>query len=98
MKDKNLNIRVPEDLRDEFQRVTQAQSVNPSELIRRWIENYIEEADELDKRYYGATCPFCYHMNNVKLEPEKLQPEAELSTQCGVCKIVFPFTVEDLKK
>ena len=51
----------------------------------------------MEKKYYGATCPFCGHMNNVKLDPAEL-PEAELATQCGVCKIVFPFSEEDLTK
>ena len=51
----------------------------------------------MEKKYYGAVCPFCGHMNNIKIDPAEL-PEAELATQCGVCKIVFPFSEEDLSK
>ncbi len=81
MKDKNLNIRVPEDLRDEFQRVTQAQSVNPSELIRRWIAGYIET--HRDKTKTCVTCPHCGHMTHVDL------PTTRQGQVCGVCRVAY---------
>ena len=49
MKNKNLHVRLPEDLLDEFARVTDAGAVNRSELVRQWIENYIEEATKMEK-------------------------------------------------
>ena len=43
MKDVNLNIRISENLKKEFYRIASDNAQNPSELIRRWIEKYIEE-------------------------------------------------------
>lgn len=43
MKNKNLHIRLPEELLNEFTRVTDDKAVNRSELIRRWIEEYIRK-------------------------------------------------------
>ena len=45
MKNKNLNIRIPESLRDEFYRIASDNAQNPSELIRRWIDKYIERGN-----------------------------------------------------
>lgn len=98
MKNKNLHVRLPEELLNEFTKITDKKAINRSELVRRWIENYLEEIRSMNKKYYyGVACPFCGHMNNIKIDPAEL-PEAELATQCGVCKIVFPFTEEDLSK
>lgn len=43
MKNVNLNIRVSEEMRDEFKKIADENSQNPSSLIRKWIEKYIEE-------------------------------------------------------
>mgnify|MGYP001228258508 CR=1 FL=1 len=42
-KNVNLNIRINEDMRDEFNRIAESNAQNPSALIRLWIKNYIEE-------------------------------------------------------
>lgn len=43
MKTVNLNIRIEEELRDEFKRLAESNAQTPSALIRKWIENYIKE-------------------------------------------------------
>ncbi len=43
MKNKNLNIRIPEKLRGEFYRIAEGNAQNPSALVRKWIENYVRE-------------------------------------------------------
>lgn len=43
MKNVNLNIRVSEDLREEFYRIADENMQVPSMLIRRWIEDYVKE-------------------------------------------------------
>ncbi len=48
MKNKNLNIRIPESLRDEFYRIAENNAQNPSALVRRWIEKYIEENRKME--------------------------------------------------
>ena len=42
-KDIRLNIRITEALRDEFQRVCDAKSVNGSDLVRKFIDKWISE-------------------------------------------------------
>lgn len=42
-KDIRLNIRVSEELRNEFQRLCNDKSVNGSDLIRKFIEKWISE-------------------------------------------------------
>lgn len=42
-KDIRLNIRISEELRDEFQRICDVKSVNGSDLIRKFIERWISE-------------------------------------------------------
>jgi len=43
MKTVNLNIRIEEELRDEFKEVAKDNAHNPSALLRKWIEDYIKE-------------------------------------------------------
>lgn len=43
MKTVNLNVRISEDMRDEFKQVAESNAQTPSALIRLWIENYIKE-------------------------------------------------------
>lgn len=42
-KDIRLNIRISEELRDEFQRICDAKSVNGSDLIRKFIKRWVSE-------------------------------------------------------
>lgn len=42
-KDIRLNIRISEELRDEFQRVCDTKSVNGSDLIRKFIKRWVSE-------------------------------------------------------
>jgi len=43
MKTVNLNIRISEEMRDEFKRISEENAQTPSMLIRKWIEDYIEK-------------------------------------------------------
>ena len=38
-----LQIRMPKEMKDEFQRIAKGNAQNPSQLIRLWIAKYIEE-------------------------------------------------------
>lgn len=42
-KDIRLNIRISEELKDEFQRVCDTKSVNGSDLIRKFIKRWVSE-------------------------------------------------------
>lgn len=42
-KDIRLNIRISEELRNEFQRICDTKSVNGSDLVRKFIERWISE-------------------------------------------------------
>lgn len=42
-KDIRLNIRISEELRDEFQNVCNIKSVNGSDLVRKFIERWVFE-------------------------------------------------------
>jgi len=46
MKKVNLNIRIEEELRDEFKKVAESNAQNPSALIRLWIEKYLKENEK----------------------------------------------------
>lgn len=39
----SIQIRIEKSLRDEFYKIAQSKAQNPSQLIRLWINNYIEE-------------------------------------------------------
>lgn len=43
MKKVNINIRLSEELRDEFKKIADKNAHNTSALIRKWIEQYIKE-------------------------------------------------------
>ena len=43
MKKVNLNIRIEEDLKEQFKRIAENNAQTPSALMRKWIKNYIEE-------------------------------------------------------
>lgn len=43
MKTVNFNIRLEEKLRDEFKRINEERSINASHLVRKWIEEYVNE-------------------------------------------------------
>lgn len=43
MKTVNLNIRITEEMRDEFKRIAESKAQTPSILMRMWIEDYIKE-------------------------------------------------------
>lgn len=43
MKNVNLNIRIDKETRDKFKKVADENAQNPSALVRKWIEQYIEE-------------------------------------------------------
>ena len=45
MKDERIHIRIPADLKQEFLRVCDEKAVNPSKLIRKWIEEYSKEGE-----------------------------------------------------
>ena len=40
--DGRIHIRIPEDLKEAFLRACDKKAVNPSKLIRKWIEEYIK--------------------------------------------------------
>lgn len=44
--DVNLNVRVPAKLRDRFNELAALQGYTASTLIRKWVENWIERAEE----------------------------------------------------
>lgn len=46
MKTVNLNIRIEEELRDQFKKIAEDNAQTPSMLVRKWIEKYIEENKE----------------------------------------------------
>jgi len=43
MKTVNLNIRISEEMRDEFKELAEGNAQTPSILVRNWIEDYIKE-------------------------------------------------------
>jgi len=43
MKTVNLNIRISEEMRDEFKKLAEENAQTPSMLVRKWIEDYIKE-------------------------------------------------------
>lgn len=43
MKKVNLNVRISEEMRDEFKSIAEDNVQTPSALIRLWIEKYIKE-------------------------------------------------------
>lgn len=43
MKTVNLNVRISEEMRDEFKSIAEDNAQTPSALIRLWIEKYIKE-------------------------------------------------------
>jgi len=47
MKTVNLNIRISEEMRNEFKRIAEENAQNPSALMRKWIKNYIKENKNL---------------------------------------------------
>ena len=49
MKTVNLNIRISEEMRDEFKQIAEDNAQTPSMLVRKWIENYIKENKEENK-------------------------------------------------
>ena len=49
MKTKNLHIRISEGLYQKFIEATDEKAVNRSELVRRWIENYVKEETRMLK-------------------------------------------------
>ena len=58
-----LQIRIPDDLKDRFNRVCERQYVNKSALIRGWVEEYLknEEGEKMknnsdQKHPYKITC------------------------------------------
>lgn len=38
-----MQIRMPKEMKDEFQRIAKEKAQNPSQLVRNWITKYIEE-------------------------------------------------------
>lgn len=46
MKNKAMTIRLPEELKDQFDETCERKFVNASALIRSWIKNYVEENKE----------------------------------------------------
>ena len=58
---KKINIRIPEDLKDEFYKVADLNAQNPSELVRRWIENYIRR----EKGQMARQFNLCYVKDSV---------------------------------
>lgn len=47
MKDERIYIRIPEELKRDFLRICQKESINKSALLRRWIEDYVKERRDL---------------------------------------------------
>lgn len=45
-----LQIRVEKDDRDKFRDLCKKKAVNPSELIRQWIDNYIKQNTDTDNK------------------------------------------------
>ena len=41
--DANIQIRISKEMKDKFRRIAKENAQNPSQLIRNWIEKYIEE-------------------------------------------------------
>ena len=42
-KEVRINVRLEKDTRDKFQQICKSKAVNGSELIRQWIEKYIQQ-------------------------------------------------------
>jgi metal-responsive CopG/Arc/MetJ family transcriptional regulator len=42
-KEVRINVRLEKDTRDKFQKICKSKAVNSSELIRQWIEKYIQQ-------------------------------------------------------
>lgn len=49
MKTVNLNVRISEELRDQFKDAAKKNVQNPSALVRKWIEDYISENKDKEK-------------------------------------------------
>ena len=45
MKRKQLHLRIEEDLHSRFMGVCKDQAVNPSELVRKWIREWVEKEE-----------------------------------------------------
>ncbi|MBU5266278.1 ribbon-helix-helix protein, CopG family [Virgibacillus proomii] len=43
MKKVNFNIRIEEELREQFKKTAEENVQNPSALVRRWISEYVEK-------------------------------------------------------
>ena len=43
MKNVNFNIRINEEMRNEFRKIAESKAQSPSALVRKWIEEYIKE-------------------------------------------------------
>ncbi|WP_373894479.1 hypothetical protein [Virgibacillus sp. CBA3643] len=41
-----MQIRIPKQLKDDFRKIAENNAHNTSALVRKWIENYIEENKE----------------------------------------------------
>ncbi len=46
MKSERIYIRLPAELKEEFLGLCDERAVNPSKLIRQWVEGYIESAEK----------------------------------------------------
>jgi len=46
MKETGLNVRMTQELSDKFSEICKEKSINKSELIRRLIQNWIDEIKE----------------------------------------------------
>ena len=63
-----MQIRMPKEMKDEFQRIAKENAQNPSQLIRNWIEKYIEENKE-DVKMPIVTAP--YTGEKIEVLPRK---------------------------
>ena len=43
MKNVNFNIRISEELRDQFKEIAESKAQTPSALVRMWIKEYVKE-------------------------------------------------------
>ena len=56
-KNKNLHIRIDEELAERFEAVTRKRSVNKSELLRSWILEFVKFA-EAECKFYAEYINF----------------------------------------
>ena len=40
-----LHVRIDSDLKEKFQKINKSKSINGSDLIRRWIEDYVKKEE-----------------------------------------------------